>query len=109
MNTNGAISFTHPISQYTPDSFPTNATEEIIAPYWADVDIRGTGNIGYRETRDPDLLQKAEYDIRRAFPTIRFSSEYIFIATWDHVGYYSSRVNKVKAYCTCWCLSCYNL
>ena len=96
MNTNGAISFTFPISQYTPDSFPTNATEEIIAPYWADVDITGTGNIGYRETRNPDLLQRANNDIRRAFSTIRFSSEYLFVATWDHVGYYNSRTDKVN-------------
>ena len=96
MNTNGAISFTYEISQYTPDAFPTNATEEIIAPYWADVDIRGTGNIGYRETRNPDLLQRANNDIRRAFSTIRFSSEYLFIATWDHVGYFDSQVDKVN-------------
>ena len=67
-----------------------------IAPYWADVDITGTGNIGYRETRNPDLLQRANNDIRRAFSTIRFSSEYLFIATWDHVGYYSSRTDKVN-------------
>ena len=96
MNTNGALSFTNPISQYTPEAFPTNATEEIIAPYWADVDIRGTGNISYRETTDTNLIQRADNDIRRAFPTITFSSKYLFIATWDHVGFYNSQVHKVK-------------
>ena len=98
MNTNGAISFTSPISRYTPDAFPTNVTDEIIAPFWADVDIRGTGNIGYRETKDPELLQRANNDIRRVFSTIRFSSEYLFIATWDHVGYFNSQVDKVRKY-----------
>ena len=97
MNTNGVISFNSPIYHYTPQTFPRNVTDEIIiAPFWADVDIRGTGNIGYRETRNPDLLQRANNDIRRAFPTIRFSSEYLFIATWDHVGYYYRRVEKVR-------------
>ena len=96
VNTNGAISFTYLISQFTPDSFPLNDTEEIIAPYWADVDITGTGSIGYRETRNPDLLQRANNDIRRAFSSIKFSSKYLFIATWDHVGYYNSRLDKVN-------------
>ena len=95
MNTNGAISFTRPISQYTPEPFPTNATEEIIAPFWADVDTRGTGSIFYRETADADLLRRANNDIRSAFSTITFSPRYLFIATWDHVGFYDSRVHKV--------------
>ena len=96
MNINGALSFTNPISQYTPEPFPTNAAKEIIAPFWADVDTTGTGNILYRETTDADLLQRADNDIRRAFSAITFSSKYLFIATWDHVGFYNSRVHKVK-------------
>ena len=96
MNTNGALSFTSPVSQYTPEAFPTNRTREMIAPFWADVDTRGTGDIVYRETTDADLLQRADNDIRAAFPTIIFSSEYLFIATWDHVGFYNRQVNKVK-------------
>ena len=96
MNTNGALSFTNPISQFTPEAFPTNATEEIIAPFWADVDTTGTGDISYRETTNTDLLQRANDDIRKAFSSITFSSKYLFIATWDHVGFYDSQVNKVK-------------
>ena len=96
MSTNGALSFTSPISQYTPEPFPTNAAEEIIAPFWADVDTTGTGSISYRETTNADLLQRADNDIRRAFSTITFSSKYLFIATWDHVGFFNSQVNKVK-------------
>ena len=94
MNTNGAISFTAAISQYTPDPFPTNTSREIIAPFWADVDTTGTGSISYRETTNADLLQRANSDIRKAFPTILFSSHYLFIATWDHVGFYNSQTAK---------------
>ena len=84
------------ISQYTPDSFPLDNSQELIAPYWADVDTRGTGIIWYRDTTDPDLLERADSEIRQAFPTLlRYESEFLFIATWDHVGYYKERTNKV--------------
>jgi len=99
VSTNGAISFSGPISQYTPDPFPLNENEriiEIIAPYWADVDTRGTGEISYRQTTNEDLLQRADNDIKTAFPTITFSSAYLFIVTWDHVGFFNSQVNKVR-------------
>lgn len=42
VNTNGNITFSGPVSQYTPDAFPI-ADQPMIAPYWADVDIRNTG------------------------------------------------------------------
>ena len=100
VNTNGVISFTNSISQYTPDSFPLNNTQELIAPYWADVDTRGTGIIWYRDTTDPDLLERADSEIRQAFPTLlRYSSEFLFIATWDHVGYYNAARDKVGSKC----------
>jgi len=96
VNTNGIISFTNPISAYTPDSFPLGNSQELIAPYWGDVDTTGTGIIWYRETTDPDLLERADNEIRQAFPTlIRYASEFLFIATWDHVGYYNSNTDRV--------------
>ena len=96
MSTNGAISFTRPISRYTPDQFPLNDNKEIIAPFWADVDTRGTGGISYRKTADPELLRRADEDIKIAFPrSAAFSSTYLFIATWNRVGYYNSRTDKV--------------
>lgn len=39
VNNNGNISFTGPLSEFTPSPFPT-ASRPIIAPYWADVDTR---------------------------------------------------------------------
>ena len=42
------------ISSYTLSSF---LTYPIIAPYWADVDTRGTGSVYYRETSMHQLYQ----------------------------------------------------
>ena len=100
MSTNGAISFTNPISQFTPDAFPLNGSQEIIAPYWADVDTRGTGAIWYRESTNLDLLERADNEIRAAFPTLlRYASAYLFIATWDHVGYFNHGTDRVCGNC----------
>ena len=68
----------------------------IIAPYWADVDTRGTGNIYYRNTTDRSLLARATSEIRAAFPTSRnVDIKNLLIATWDGVGYYFQNSGKV--------------
>ena len=45
VNTNGNITFEAPLSEFTPDPFPV-ANQPMIAPYWADVDIRGSSCSG---------------------------------------------------------------
>ena len=37
MSTNGIISMTAPYTGYTPDSFPLDNNNPIIAPYWCDI------------------------------------------------------------------------
>jgi len=43
VNTNGNITFSGPLRDYTPDPFPV-ADRPMISPYWADVDIRPEGD-----------------------------------------------------------------
>ena len=96
VNNNGDISFTRAVTTFTPQAFPLADDLELIAPYWSDVDTRGTGNVWYRETADPDLLERAQKEIRRAFVAHEnFVPTYLFVATWDHVGYYNSHTDKV--------------
>ena len=71
-----------------------------MAAFWADVDTRGTGTISYRETNNTDLLQRASSHIKRAFPTIAVSLDYLFIATWDHVGFFDKQSMKVTMHMT---------
>ena len=100
VNNNGAISFTVAVSQFTPDPFPLSGSLELIAPYWADVDTRGTGipnNVWYRQTTDATLLARAQDMIQAAFiDQGSFVPDYIFIATWDHVGYFSQGTDRVS-------------
>lgn len=75
---------------------------QIIAPYWADVDTsdsdtdREPGSVWYRESANAELLQKAEKSISSAFVNYEnFVPTYLFIATWDHVGYFNGHTDKV--------------
>ena len=95
---NGVISFNSTFNLSTPLSLPLSGTDKIIAPYWADVDTRGTGNIYYRQTTDPSLLARATSEIRAAFSTSQnFMAKHLLIITWNAVGYYYRNTDKVLA------------
>ena len=96
VNDNGVISFGSRYNVRTPLSLPLSGTDKIIAPYWADVDTRGTGDIYYRQTTDPSLLARATSEIRAAFPrSLNNTISNLLIATWDRVGYYYRNTDKV--------------
>ena len=58
-----------------------------------DSTIFNTGSVWYRSTQDPTLLAKAADDIQPLYGTS--SPQWLFIATWDHVGYYNNGAYKV--------------
>ena len=92
---NGVISFGGRNDVRGPLSFPRS----VIAPYWADVDIRGRGigDIYYRQTTDPSLLARATSEIRTAFSNSQsLTIQNLLIATWYKVGYYNRRSDKVR-------------
>ena len=95
MNNNGDVSFSNPYVSFTVTSFPLSQSVPLAAPFFADVDNTvGSGNVWYRITQDPVLLAKAKSDI----PASNFNPVWLFIATWDHVGYYSRHTDKVCKY-----------
>lgn len=83
-------------NDHDPRAFPLSGTEKIIAPYWADVDTRGIGQILYRQTKNSTLIARATNDIRAAFSTSQnVNVTSLLIVTWDSVGYYNRRTDKV--------------
>lgn len=85
----------------------------MIAPFWADVDTRlgaqfddsvpssqdndsDVGRVWYREVVDEQLLVRVQTDIRAAFiQHANFTPSWMFIVTWDEVGYYNRHKDKV--------------
>ncbi|MCB9603519.1 MAG: hypothetical protein H6720_24635 [Sandaracinus sp.] len=95
VNTNGNITFSGAVPTYTPSAFPV-ANQPMIAPFWADVDIRGTacaepdGGTGYAG----DCQNPAENGVWwHLDPATRR-----VIVTWDRVGYYDCKVNRRMAF-----------
>jgi len=96
VNNNGIISFANSFGQFNPSRFPRNFIDALIAPYWADADTRepGSGNVFYRETTNPTLLQRASREIQDGV-LVSFFPSHLFIATWDSIGYFSRRTDRV--------------
>lgn len=73
INNNGNITFDRGYSSYTPWGFPIDRSP-MVAPFFADVDTRGTGTVWYRI--QPNNM----------------------VVIWDHVGYYNSQLDKVNTF-----------
>ena len=67
--------------------------------YWADVDTRPSNGsfIYYRTSTDPTLLERASNHRTGVFSNElwRFTARWLFIATWEKVGYYQWRTDGV--------------
>jgi hypothetical protein len=79
VNNNGNITFTAPLSTFTPFNLTSTSTR-IIAPFFADVDTRGTGSGLTR-------YGSGTVDGRTAWGV-----------SWRDVGYFSSQTNKLNTF-----------
>src|SRR5665213_2690799 len=79
VNNNGNITFSGPLSAYSPGGLATSS-QSIIAPFWADVDTRGTGS-------GLTTYGTGTYDGNEAFD-----------ALWPAVGYYSAQTDKLDTF-----------
>ena len=102
VNNNGVISFDASVTDYTSEPLPISGSHVLLSPYWADVDTRPTNGsfVHYRQSTDQVLLNTTEEQIRELFSSDieTFTPTFLFIATWDHVGYYNLHTDKVD-YC----------
>ncbi|XP_043926270.1 sushi, nidogen and EGF-like domain-containing protein 1 [Protopterus annectens] len=89
VNNNGILSFLREVSQFTPVAFPIANDRRVVAAFWADVDNRRAGEVYYRESKDPIILQRATEDIHSYFKEFStFIAHWVFIATWYRVTFF---------------------
>ncbi|KAE8278631.1 Nidogen-2 [Larimichthys crocea] len=91
--------------QYVDDGFPTDFP--VVAPFLADIDTSGgRGQIYYRVTETPSVLNRVAQEVHRGFPDAKFTPTYAVVATWEHVAPYeeqsrttgpSNKVNTFQA------------
>ncbi|KAF7643663.1 hypothetical protein LDENG_00235640 [Lucifuga dentata] len=99
VNNNGVISFNVQVSQFTPEAFPLSDSRSFIAPLWADVHNGIRGDVYYRESTEPEILERATQDVRKYFKNMpTFTATWVFIATWHQVTFYGgSQTTPVKS------------
>ncbi|XP_061680966.1 rootletin isoform X3 [Syngnathoides biaculeatus] len=89
VNNNGLVSFLREVSQFTPVAFPIAGDRRVVAPFWADVDNRRAGRVFYRQSREPDILRRAEGDVKMYFSDFPdFNATWVLISTWHQVTFY---------------------
>ena len=95
VNTNGNITFNGALSVYTPGAFPI-ASQPMIAPYWADVDIRPNGCGPYgSSTSSPGnaaCLNPVSNGVWWHLEPGRM------VVTWDRVGYFACHLDRLMSF-----------
>lgn len=111
VNNNGVISFSIQVSQFTPEAFPLSDSRSFIAPLWADVHNGIRGDVYYRESTDPETLERANQDVRKYFKNmVSFTATWVFIATWNQVTFYGgSQTTPVRQKEICSVCHCFSL
>nr|XP_055031635.1 sushi, nidogen and EGF-like domain-containing protein 1 [Misgurnus anguillicaudatus] len=84
VNYNGLLSFNQPIIE-DPYTFPSNGSQDVIAPLWADFDDYGIIAFYYQQYTSGNVLTRATEDIKRYYPGLSFNATWVFVATWDYV------------------------
>ncbi|XP_030609940.1 nidogen-2 isoform X1 [Archocentrus centrarchus] len=103
--TNGIIS-AHDLpmeKQYVDDGLPTDFP--VVAPFLADIDTSGgRGQIYYRATETPSVLNRITQEVQQGFPDAKFTPTHAVVATWENVPAYEEQTrppsppNKVNTF-----------
>lgn len=80
VNNNGNVTFNQPLSTYTPFTLSAS-TPPIIAPFFADVDTRGSGSA----------------PVQYGYGTTTFNGHRAFCVDWVNVGYYAAHTDKLTS------------
>ena len=112
INVNGSVNISDiatllALTPYAPQDFPLNTSNTIlfgidwgavVAPYWYDADTRGNGS---GRIYCKDVTRGSDPDLTEVIDTLAtrhlcgFNIIWALIVTWDHVGYYRERSDKV--------------
>lgn len=99
VSSNGILSFREEFSDCCPRDFPQFSVP-LIALFWHDINIIAGGNIYYRQTADPELI-----DISRKLLLIfditppNYAPINLLIVTWERVAPFSDGAISEKQVC----------
>ena len=84
VDTNGYFLFRRGFSSFSPSAFP-GSLKHIVAPFWADNDIRAEGEVSYEvHTSGSPLLSQVNTFID-AYNSVVFTGTWMVVAEWKEV------------------------
>ena len=89
-----------PPQHFLEEPFPVE-NHTFIAPFYGDVDTRNAGTMWFTDpaVNDSYTINRVADDIRSTFKDQAFfEPAYAVIATWDHVGYFKEKYDKVRVF-----------
>jgi hypothetical protein len=89
VNNNGGISFDQPVRAFNATAFSSSQYGPLISPFWADIDTR-SGPVTATPSGTSTGSNLVWYDLDLTSHT--------FTTTWDDVGYFSQRTNRLNAF-----------
>ena len=85
VNTHGILSFRENFHNFAPEPFE-DISVAVVAPFWADTDIRDEGSISFRLTTVVEDYLNLQEIIRITFTNAsNFEMSQLFVATYDQV------------------------
>lgn len=98
VNSNGLVSFNNEMPSFFNVPFPLDYPA--LAAFYANIDLRGSGQVYYREARDQRTLAQADDLVSRFYPRYRgrFAAASVFVATWHQVGYYKKNADRTNTF-----------
>ena len=93
VNENGLVSFLTEISTFYSVQFPMEYP--IIAPFYADIDTRGVGQVYWRASTESEDTSRAANLVQQYY-TEPFRPKEVVVVTWDQVGYYEEQTDKTN-------------
>ncbi|KAM9462841.1 pancreatic secretory granule membrane major glycoprotein GP2-like [Clarias gariepinus] len=79
----GYVAFSTP---YIDDEYPNpHLGKDLIAPLWTDLDSDSGGRWTYEQATYGPLINQANQEINKMFPSLYFSASWVFVSTWQNV------------------------
>ena len=69
---------------------------QLIAPFYADIDTRGVGQVYWRASQQQEDITRAANLVAQYYDDKDFTPREVVVVSWDQVGYFDSKTDKTN-------------
>ena len=71
----------------------------VIAPFYADIDTRGIGQVYWRASQQMEDRDRAANLVSQYYSEAECRPREVVVVSWDQVGYFDMKTDKVGSQC----------